>query len=75
MQGGAAFLQCEPDEIEIENGVVSRRGWDAQCTLRELAYAAYVQPGAEIILANADAPLLEATSTYRHPQEIGRAHV
>ena len=81
VQGAATFLQCEPGEIDIENGVVSRRGWDAHCTLRELAYAAYVQPGAEIILATADAPLLEATSTYRHPQvnwqsdALGRAQV
>lgn len=81
VQGAAVLLQCSPDEIEIERGVVSRRGWDAHCTLRELAYAAYVQPGAEIVLANADAPLLEATNTYRHPQvswkldELGRAQV
>lgn len=68
VQGAAVYLQCPPAEVEIENGVVSRKGWDAQCTLRELAYAAYVQPGAEIILAHADGPLLEATSTYRHPQ-------
>lgn len=81
VQGAAVHLQCAPEEIEIERGIVSRRGWDAQCTLRELAYAAYVQPGAEIILANADGPLLEATNTYRHPQvswkvdALGRAQV
>jgi carbon-monoxide dehydrogenase large subunit len=68
VQGGAVYLDCTPEEIEIENGVISRRGWDAHCTLRELAYAAYVQPGAEIILAKADGPLLESTNTYRHPQ-------
>jgi carbon-monoxide dehydrogenase large subunit len=81
VQGAAVLLDCAPSEIEIERGIVSRRGWDAHCTLRELAYAAYVQPGAEIILANADAPLLEATNTYRHPQvswkvdALGRAQV
>ncbi|MDH4381501.1 MAG: molybdopterin-dependent oxidoreductase [Gammaproteobacteria bacterium] len=68
VQGGAVYLDCAPEEIEIENGVISRRGWDAHCTLRELAYAAYVQPGAEIILTKADGPLLESTNTYRHPQ-------
>ncbi len=81
VQGGAVLLQCAPEEIEIENGVISRRGWDAQCTLRELAYAAYVLPGAEVVLAKADGPLLESTNTYRHPQvnwqadAMGRAQV
>lgn len=81
VQGAAVLLQCDPAEIEIERGLVRRRGWDAQCSLRELAYACYVQPGAEIVLAAADAPLLEATNTYRHPQvnwkpdELGRAQV
>ena len=79
--GAAALLQCPKDELKIENGEIFRPGWDARCTLAELAYAAYVQPGAEAILAEADAPLLEATNTYRHPQinwnadELGRAQV
>lgn len=79
LAGAAVLLQCPAEELAVEDGVFFRRGWDASCTLKELAYAAYVQPGAEIILAEADAPLLEATDTYRHPQvnwkadEQGRA--
>ena len=81
VSGAAVLLQCPQDELKIENGEIYRPGWDARCTFAELAYAAYVQPGAEIILANADAPLLEATNTYRHPQinwqtdDLGRAQV
>ena len=68
LSGAAVLLQCPQAELQIENGEVFRPGWDARCTFAEVAYAAYFKPGAEIILANADAPLLEATHTYRHPQ-------
>ena len=79
IQGAAVLLECDSATIEISESVVKDSGSGKQCTLRELAYACYIQPGAEIILADADAPLLEATGTYRHPQvswkfdELGRA--
>ncbi len=81
LHGAAVLLQCPKEELAIENGEIHRVGWDARCTFAEVAYAAYVQPGSDIILAAADAPLLEATNTYRHPQvnwqpdELGRAQV
>ncbi len=77
--GAAVLLECSVEELEIKNSVVKSNKSDSSCTLAELAFACYVQPGAEIILNNADAPLLEAHGTYRHPQvnwkfdEKGRA--
>lgn len=77
--GAAVLLQCEADEVSASHGVISNSSNDNTCTFAELAYAAYVQPGAEILLDKADAPLLEALGTYRHPQvnwkpdELGRA--
>jgi aerobic carbon-monoxide dehydrogenase large subunit len=79
--GAAALLQVPVDELQIEDGEVFRAGWDAHCTFAEVAYAAYFKPGAEIILAKADAPVLESTHTYRHPQvswnfdALGRAQL
>jgi aerobic carbon-monoxide dehydrogenase large subunit len=79
--GAAVLLQCPQDELKFENGEIFRPGWDARCTLAELAHAAYFKPGAEIILAGADAPILESTNTYRNPQvswnfdELGRAQL
>lgn len=81
LAGAAQLLQCAAGELTIEDGEIFRPGWDARCSVAEVAHAAYVQPGAEIILAEADAPLLEATATYRHPQinwqpdELGRVQV
>jgi aerobic carbon-monoxide dehydrogenase large subunit len=77
--GAAALLDCAASELVIHDGVIAHERSGKRCTFAELAYAAYVQPGAEIILAEADAPLLEATGTYRQPQvnwqpdELGRA--
>lgn len=77
--GAAVFLECSAADIEIRNSVITNSLSGKTCTLAELAYACYVQPGAEILLADADAPLLEANGTYRHPQvswkfdELGRA--
>ena len=77
--GAAVLLGCSVEELELKNSVVKSNKGDASCTLAELAFACYYQPGAEIILADADAPLLEAHGTYRHPQvswkfdKMGRA--
>jgi aerobic carbon-monoxide dehydrogenase large subunit len=81
LAGAAVLLQCPQEELKIENGEIFRPGWDARCTFAEVAYGAYFNPGAEIVLANADAPVLESTNTYRHPQvswkfdELGRAQL
>lgn len=75
----AVLFECDIEELEIRNSVISNTTDGTTCTLADLAYACYVQPGAEILLADADAPLLEANGTYRHPQvswkfdELGRA--
>ena len=66
--GAANLLDGSPADIVIKNGVIKNEKTGKSCTYKELAFAAYVQPGAEIILSDADAPLLEATGTYRHPQ-------
>ena len=77
--GAAVLLDGKIDDIEVADGVIMNKRNEKSCSFGELAYAAYVQPGAEIILDQADAPLLEATGTYRHPQvnwqadEKGRA--
>ncbi len=77
--GAAVLLGCTAEDIRAKDGVISNSKNDQSCTFAELAYAAYVQPGAEILLDEADAPLLEAHGTYRHPQvnwkpdEMGRA--
>jgi aerobic carbon-monoxide dehydrogenase large subunit len=66
--GASVLLKCKPEDVIIRRGIISDGVNINQCTFKELAYAAYVQPGAEIILADADSPLLEALGTYRHPQ-------
>ena len=79
--GAAALLGAPVAEITVVNGVFQHAGSDKTCTFAELAYACYVQPGSEVILAGADAPLLETIGTYRHPQvnwkpdELGRIQV
>lgn len=66
--GASVLLKCTPEQIIINSGLIINSIDKTQCTFKELAYAAYVQPGSEIILADADSPLLEALGTYRHPQ-------
>ena len=79
LKGAAVLLDHDEAELTLVDSVVKSNDGTKQCSLAELAYACYLQPGAEIILADADAPLLEATGTYRHPQvswkfdELGRA--
>ncbi|MEM7466183.1 MAG: molybdopterin-dependent oxidoreductase [Pseudomonadota bacterium] len=66
--GAAVLLDGAPENIEISNGIFANSTNGKTCTYKDLAFAAYVQPGAEIILDQADAPILEATGIYRHPQ-------
>ncbi len=66
--GAAALMQVPLDEIALENGVFAHAATGQSRTFAELAYACYVQPGSDVVLAAADAPLLEAVGTYRHPQ-------
>ena len=77
--GASVLLECDPEQVSARHGTISNSKNDKTCSFAELAYAAYVQPGAEILLDAADAPILEAQGTYRHPQvnwkpdEMGRA--
>lgn len=79
LAGAAVVLEGDAADIVAANGVLTHTPSGRTCTFAELAYAAYIQPGAEIVLRAADAPLLEATGTYRQPQvnwqpdELGRA--
>ncbi len=66
--GAAALMQVPVDEIALENGLFRHPATSQSRTFAELAYACYVQPGSDVVLAAADAPLLEAVGTYRHPQ-------
>ena len=79
MIGSAVLLECEPRDITIKDSVITNTKTGHSATFAEFAYAAYINPGAEILLDKADAPVLEAHGTYRHPQvnwkadELGRA--
>ena len=66
--GASVILECDPSEVVIKNGTISCPKSEPALSFKDLAFAAYVQPGAEIILADADGPLLEALGVYRHPQ-------
>lgn len=65
--GAAVLLECAREELDIADGRVWRRGYDASVSFRDIAQAVYIGVGAEIVLANADAPVLETTSTFRNP--------
>ena len=47
----------------FENGKIINKITNQSITFKELAYAVYVNPGAEIILDQADEPSLEAMGT------------
>lgn len=66
--GAAALLEATPENLTIADSIITDTASGRSCTFAELAYGAYVNPGAEILLDKADAPLLEAHGTYRHPQ-------
>lgn len=65
--GAATLFGCKRESITISNGVISD-GAEQSMSFAEFAYAAYMQPGPEVILDQADAPLLETQGNYRHPQ-------
>jgi len=65
--GAAQVMGVPREEITLEHGVFAHAS-GKRLTFAELAHACYMQPGAGIVLADADAPLLEAVGTYRHPQ-------
>lgn len=75
----AILLNCDKEALLFENGKITNKITDKSISFKELSYAVYVNPGAEIILDQADEPSLEAMGTYRHPQvnwkadELGRA--
>jgi len=81
LTGAANLLGVERAGIVIANGEFRHAASGQHMTFAELAYACYVQPGSDVVLAGADAPLLEAIGTYRHPQvnwtpdEFGRVQV
>jgi carbon-monoxide dehydrogenase large subunit len=65
--GAAVLLECPQAELDIADGRIWRRGHDASISFRDIARAVYMGVGAEIVLAEADAPVLETTSTFRNP--------
>ena len=77
--GAAELLGCEIGELSIKDSNILGTETGKSITLSDLAYAVYVNPGAEVILDKADVPSLEALGTFRHPQvnwkpdEKGRA--
>ena len=81
LTGAANMFGVERAGIVIDNGVFRHTASARHMSFAELAYACYVQPGSDVVLAGADAPLLEAIGTYRHPQvnwtpdELGRIQV
>lgn len=68
LTGAANLLGVERAAIVVDNGVFRHPPSGKAMSFAELAYACYVQPGSDVVLAGADAPLLEAIGTYRHPQ-------
>ncbi|MGE0484474.1 MAG: molybdopterin-dependent oxidoreductase [Gammaproteobacteria bacterium] len=66
--GAATLFGCSADDIAIANGVITCTADGRTMSFAEFAYACYFQPGAEVVLDRADAPLLEAQGQYRHPQ-------
>jgi carbon-monoxide dehydrogenase large subunit len=66
--GASVLLSCPREELRIEDGVISCYVRNVSCTFADVARASYLRPGSETILIQADAPILEATGTYRNPQ-------
>ncbi len=68
MIGAAAVMGVARAGISIADGVFRDAHSDKTLSFAALAYACYVQPGSDVVLVGADAPLLEVLGTYRHPQ-------
>ncbi len=81
MHAAGIMLDLPVGDLTFRHGVVTSRSSNKTCTLKDIAYAAYYQPGAEIVLDGADGNSLEALGSYRHPQvnwkrdELGRAQL
>ena len=75
------LMECELDNVSVENGVFSNSESDKTCTFEDVAFSVYFQPGAGIMLAGADSVLLEEVGSYLHPHvswefdELGRAQL
>ena len=75
------LLDLPLEDLTLKHGIVTCRSSNKTLTLKELAYAAYYQPGAEIVLDGAEGNSLEVLGSYRHPQvnwkrdELGRAQL
>ncbi len=81
LHAAGKMLELSTDDLTLRHGIVTSRSSNKTCTLKDIAYAAYYQPGAEIVLDGADGNSLEALGSYRHPQvnwkrdELGRAQL
>jgi len=62
----AVLLAAREDDIVLRNGVARDRASGREVGFADIAYGVYVNPGAEVLLDQADAPLLEAHGIYRH---------
>lgn len=81
LHAAGKMLDLPVEDLTLKHGIVTSRSSNKTCTLKDIAYAAYYQPGAEIVLDGADGNSLEALGSYRHPQvnwkqdELGRAQL
>ena len=66
--GAATLMETAVENISIKNSEITCKKSGQTMTLSNFAYSVYVNPGAEIVLDQADVPSLEALGTYRHPQ-------
>ena len=81
LHAAGKLLDLPADDLTIKSGIATSRSSNKTCTLKDIAYAVYYQPGSEILLDGADANSLEAVGDYRHPQvnwkadALGRAQL
>jgi carbon-monoxide dehydrogenase large subunit len=81
MHVASKLLERPVGDLKLHDSIVTSKETNKSCTLKDIAYAVYFQPGAEIVLDGADSVSLEAIGSYRHPQvswkfdELGRAQL
>jgi carbon-monoxide dehydrogenase large subunit len=81
LHAAGKLLDLQPSDLTIKNGIVTSSSSNKTCTLKDIAYAVYYQPGSDAVLEGADANSLEAVGDYRHPQvnwkadALGRAQL
>jgi carbon-monoxide dehydrogenase large subunit len=68
LHAASKLLDLPIDDITLKSGIVTSRSSNKTCTLKDIAYAVYYQPGSEIVLDGADGNSLEAVGDFRHPQ-------